>query len=228
MPAPSATPGQLYAETRARVSDLLRALPAGQLATQVAACPDWTVKDLAAHLVGAPTDLLEGRFGAASMEDWTAAHVAARKDRTVDELVEEWAAIGPKVEEAMDAEGSRLVVLLADVVTHEQDLRNATGNRGARDAAGIDWTLQFFTGRLGHVLKEKGAPALRIRAGKDEWLLGDGAPATTLEVDDYELARGMVGRRSEAQVRSWSWQGDPEPYLPLLSVFPFRVDDLVE
>jgi uncharacterized protein (TIGR03083 family) len=228
------TPGQLYAEARTRLSDLVRSMPDDQLAITVPATPKWTVKDVVAHLVGGPTDLLDGVFGGpGGFDEWTADHVSAREGKTLDEVLDEWAAISPKVEEALEAEGSRLVVLLADVVTHEQDVRNATGNQGARDSAGIDWALQFFTGTVGHRLKEAGTPALRIRAGKDEWLLGggsagDGEPAATVDVDEYELVRGMVGRRSEAQVRSWRWQGDPEPYLPYLSVFPFPVAALLE
>lgn len=223
------TPGQIYAETRTRLADLVRSMPDEQLATTVPATPEWTVKDVIAHLAGAPTDLLAGVFGGpGGIDEWTANHVSARKDTSLDEVLDEWAAISPKVEEALDAQGSRLVVLVADVVTHEQDVRNATGNQGARDTSGIDWTLQFFTGHVGQRLKEAGTPALRIRAGKDEWLLGDGEPAATVDVDEYELVRGAVGRRSEAQVRSWRWQGDPEPYLPYLSVFPFRVSDLLE
>ena len=223
------TPGQIYAEARTRLSDLVRSMPDDQVATTVPATPKWTVRDAIAHLVGAPTDLLSGVFGGpGGMDGWTANHVSTRKDKTLDEILDEWAAISPKIEEALDAEGSRLVVLVADLITHEQDVRNATGNQGARDTNGIDWTLQFFTSQIGHRLKKAGTPALRVRAGKDEWLLGDGEPAATLEADEYELVRGMVGRRSEAQIRSWRWQGDPEPYLPYLSVFPFAVSDLLE
>jgi len=223
------TPGQIYAEARLRLCDLVRSMPDDQLATTVPATPKWTVKDVIAHLVGGPTDLLDGVFGGpGGMDGWTANHVNTRRDKTLDEILDEWAAISPKVEEAVDAEGSRVVVLVADVVTHEQDVRNATGNQGARDTSGIDWTLQFFTGQVGHRLKEAGAPALRIRAGKDEWLLGDGEPVTTVDADEYELVRGMVGRRSESQIRSWRWRGDPAPYLPVISVFPFPLYDLME
>lgn len=222
------SPGQIYEEARARLAEFVRTLPGDQLATTVPATPAWTVKDVVAHLVGGPSDLLGGVMPAAGLDEWTAAHVAARKDRTVDELLAEWDAIAPRIEEALDAEGSRLVVLLADTVTHEQDVRNATGKPGARDTAGIDWTLQFFTSRLDRVLKQNGKPALRIRSGKDEWLLGDGEPAATVDVDEYELARGLVGRRTDSQIRSWKWEGDPGPYLPELSVFPFPLSDLRE
>jgi uncharacterized protein (TIGR03083 family) len=227
------TPGQIYAEARQRLGDLVRSLPSEQLDVIVPATPKWTVRDVVAHLAGVPTDLLGGVFPTTSGDDWTAAQVAARKDRTLDEVLDEWAAVSPQAEAAIDADGSRLLVLVPDVLTHEQDVRNATGNPGARDTAGVDWSLQFFTGRLGHRLQESGAPALRIRAGKDEWLLGgdgdgDAEPAATVDVDEYELFRGLVGRRTERQIRAWRWQGDPGPYLAELSVFPFPDSDLVE
>lgn len=58
-----------------------------------------------------------------------------------------------------------------------------------------------------------------ILAGDHRFTAGDGEPATTLEVDPYELWRSLLGRRSRAQMQAWNWSGDPEPYLQAMPVF---------
>jgi hypothetical protein len=46
----------LYAATRARVTETAQALTAEQLNTRVPACPDWTVHNLISHLAGVAGD----------------------------------------------------------------------------------------------------------------------------------------------------------------------------
>ncbi|MFC5260837.1 maleylpyruvate isomerase N-terminal domain-containing protein [Kribbella qitaiheensis] len=46
----------LYAATRARVTETAKALTAEQLNTRVPACPDWTVHNLISHLAGVAGD----------------------------------------------------------------------------------------------------------------------------------------------------------------------------
>jgi hypothetical protein len=42
------------------------------------------------------------------------------------------------------------------------------------------------------------------------------------------LFRAGVGRRSELQFRSYNWEGDPSPYVPLFAFFTFSDRDLAE
>jgi hypothetical protein len=48
---------------------------------------------------------------------------------------------------------------------------------------------------------------------------------TELRADPYELFRGLLSRRSRAQMRAWDWAGNPEPYLSSLPAFGARDDD---
>jgi hypothetical protein len=66
-------------------------------------------------------------------------------------------------------------------------------------------------------LAEAGLAPLRLRAGVDEWVVGDGTPETTVIAEPYELARLICGRRTAEQIRAYLWDGDPEPYVPLLA-----------
>ena len=64
-----------YRNLRERMMGLLRSQPdeAGEI--QVPACPAWTVRQLVAHMVGVPDDLLAGRLDGVASEAWTAAQV---------------------------------------------------------------------------------------------------------------------------------------------------------
>ncbi|MGH2758175.1 MAG: hypothetical protein ACRDKJ_01280, partial [Actinomycetota bacterium] len=87
-------------------------------------------------------------------------------------------------------------------------------------ADAIDPLLPSFPPEL-----EQRDMALRVEAGDHRWETGD--PKTTV-TDPFELLRAYGGRRSPDQIRSWDWSGDPEPYLPLVSPFGLRADELVE
>ena len=71
----------------------------------------------------------------------------------------------------------------------------------------------------------QGAGALVVRAGEREWRGDDAAPEATLTVDPYELYRGVISRRSRAQMLAWEWTGDAEGYVDRLPVFGPRLDD---
>ena len=48
---------------------------------RTAACPEWRVKDVYAHLAGLCADVVEGRIDGAGIDEWTGRQVEARKDR---------------------------------------------------------------------------------------------------------------------------------------------------
>ena len=69
---------------------------------------------------------------------------------------------------------------------------------------------------------------LRIVAGRADWTIGDGDPAATVRLTEYEMARAVLGRRSLDQLRAYDWDRDPEPYLPYMAVFDPPDYDIVE
>lgn len=221
------TAGAVYLDTKDRFVALVRDLDESDLGATVPACPAWTVRDVVAHLAGVSADFTTGNVAGAPGDEWTAAQVAARAGRSLEELVAEWDERAP-VLAAMVDEHMRFTPAVIDAVTHEQDVRGAVGRPGARDSDGASWALQRLASFVGRQLTNAGAPALRIVSDDDEWLLGDGVPQVELAVDRFDLLRAGIGRRSEAQVRAWCWSGDPTPYLAHLSVFGLAERDLVE
>ncbi|MEA2510371.1 MAG: hypothetical protein QOG21_2453 [Actinomycetota bacterium] len=86
-----------------------------------------------------------------------------------------------------------------------------------------------FVRVMGWKVTAAGIPAIKIIAGDEKWLAGDGDAGAVLEAPSaLELTRGMTGRRSVEQLRAWSWSEDPATYLPHLSVFEPRTQVLEE
>src|SRR5947208_14951 len=54
-----------YAEGRARITELVRAIDDMEAKTPVVTCPEWSVHDVVAHLVGVCADVLAGHVAGA-------------------------------------------------------------------------------------------------------------------------------------------------------------------
>ena len=127
--------GEIYRDTRSRVSDLVRTLDDADRHASVPACPGWTVRDLLSHLAGLPADVNAGRIEGAGTDPWTAAQLAARTGRSCDELLEEWEREAPAFEQILPM--IQPPRPLYDIVVHEQDMRGAVGVPGGRDHEGV-------------------------------------------------------------------------------------------
>jgi uncharacterized protein (TIGR03083 family) len=205
-------------DARRRVCELAAGLTEEQLGSSVPATPDWTARQLVAHLAGVASDLIHDRHDGAGGPEWTHRQVAEREGRTLDALVAEWAQDGPGVRDLIGQR--RLPVrVVHDVLTHEADLREAFG-LGRLPTDAVDAVLPKAAEPV-----VKLAGALVVRAGGREWRGGDAAPEAALLVDAYELYRGLISRRSRAQMLAWDWTGDAERYVDRLPVFGPRHDD---
>ena len=224
---PRLSAAEAYRRTRLELLDLATGLHDDQVARTVPACPEWTVKDVYAHLTGVASDLLAGRTEGVASPPWTARQVEARRAASLAEVCAEWMQLGPKADAwlAEREDGPAFVARAAfDAWTHEQDVRGALGLRGVRDDERVPWLAGQMTALLSKRIQGAGIPALRV----GDAVLGAGAPRATLAVSQYELARIAFGRRSERQIRAAEWDGDPGPYLDLLHVFALAAADLVD
>lgn len=220
-----------YHETRERITELLRELDEADAERPVPACPAWTVRNLAAHLVGVTVDILAGNIADAGTDPWTDAQVSARRTRTLAELADEWDDAGPQVEAAL-AGGLLPAQAVFDQVTHEHDLRHAVGRPGAQDHDAVPIGLTFLRDAWPYVMgtaEKADVPPLRVVAGDAELVAGTD-PAVTLELSPFEALRALTGRRSLDQIRLYDWGTDPAPWLPAFSWGPFVPSpvDLVE
>ncbi len=63
--------------------------------TVVPSCPDWTVRNLVAHLAGVCRDLVERNFPGPDVQAWVDRQVAERSTRSVASLLDEFDEFGP-------------------------------------------------------------------------------------------------------------------------------------
>lgn len=205
----------VYPRSRERITALARALAPARLAEPVPATPRWTALEVVAHLTGVASDAVHGRVDGMPGPAWTAAQVTARRDRGLEELLVEWAEVGPAVDAALAARRLPLPVV-HDVLTHECDLREAfAAPLPAAAAADLEAALDPLA--RGLVRRAAGDGGLTLRAGGREWTAGTDGPS--VEVEPYELHRGLMSRRTAAQLRAWPWSADPGGLVERLPAF---------
>ena len=212
-------PVDLYVRTREQLLSLVAEVPA---TLRIPATPEWDVRMLVAHLVGLNQDLVAGNVDEYAGPDWTAAQVAARDGVPLPDLLAEWDAVLPEFLEVLgDPVAHGLdeylgISPVVDLVSHDLDLREAAGREVQVDPdvwALIGPRRQFL---LDLQVQEAGLPAVEVMTPEgDEWVVGAGAPVGKVTAPRWDLWRSLEGRRSRAQVRSFGWTVDPEPYLPV-------------
>jgi len=212
--------GTAYASTRHRISDLVADPATGDAARTVPCCPAWSVHDVVAHLAGVVDDVLAGRLDGVATDPWTAAQVELRRGRPLAEVVDEWNALAPQFEQFLDSVGPPGAQAVADIVTHEHDIRQALGSPGARDSDALAIGLDFIAPGLRESARQRGIapPGLRTPDGRAWPEPGDGASVIATA---FDLVRASTGRRSVAQLRALDWQGDVEAVLPAFTFGPF-------
>jgi uncharacterized protein (TIGR03083 family) len=230
----------IYETGLAELVELVQTLSEDDLARTVPACPDWSVRDLLAHLAGVAADSSRGRFFEGAMdawrdpataearERWTHTHVADHASDTRDQLAR-----------MLDCHGSQLVAAMrrgeapveggaawswsapvGDLAVHVADLREALGHPPQPRAALTRWGFASYRSWLDQRLRQSGLPALQLVDGDEQWVLGPGSPAGSVSAPAYELFRMISGRRSERRIRDASWSTDPGTFLPVLSPYP--------
>ena len=216
-----------YEAVRRRLEPVLSAADPRQA---VPACPGWSVRDVLAHLVGLCEDWVHGRFDGYASEVWTAAQLERHRGESCASLLETWRATMTAFAEVDDSPLGATPARWAfgDAVVHEGDLRGAT-TCGRVPETAVELSLRGSLPRWQQVLRHAGLGGVRVvRADGRE--LSTGSPdheraiefEFEVEVDTYEVFRGLAGRRSAAQVAGWSWSADPSPCLTAGPPYPFR------
>ena len=218
--------GYLYGDCRLRVVDLVANITHEEAALPVPACPGWTVHDVVAHLTGGASDGLTGNLDGAPGPAWTARQVEARKDRTLESILQEWEDLSAQFEQLVAT--AKVGPAVADVASHEQDIRAALDIPGHRDNDAIRWCATWLVSGIGGKVTRAGLPAVRVRTEDGEQIAGDGVPTAEIEVSRYELFRAVFGRRSRNQIAALFNGADGEPYVDHFCIFGPATADVVE
>src|SRR4051794_21016542 len=226
---PEAT-AELYAEAQDRIVHLVRDIAPDDAGRTVPGTPRWTVHDLIAHLAGTPSDIVAGTLTSVPGPEDTARQVAARREASIPDILEEWVENTPPILELARA-GLIPAPLAIDAITHEQDLRGALHAAHLDDDAALRFAVTGYSIGLSRRIKSAGLPALRLRdpARGFDATCGEGDPAATVSTTEFELFRTLAGRRSRAQADGYDWTGDRTPYPDVLCVFgPLSERDIAD
>jgi uncharacterized protein (TIGR03083 family) len=202
-----------YQRTRERVCTLLLETSEDDLARTVPACPEWTVHDLAAHLVGTPAELAAGRFPTSDFGPWLQSIVEARRDDEIPALVDEWNGLDGGIEPIVQGAGG---LMFGDIAVHEHDLRGALG-RPDHDALEVDAIMTFALAFYAAPAQEAGIGAIVLEHDGRSWRSHDADAGWTLHVEPWEAVRAVYSRRTADEVRALPSEGDADPYITLIA-----------
>lgn len=212
----------LYRQSQGRILSQVNNSNAESL---VQACPGWTVRDTVAHLLGTLADISAGKIEESGADDWSDRHIEKAKDRSISDLTAEWHVRSNTTPGTFEHYGA---VLVADLVTHEFDIKQAIGNTQGRDLQVVRTVALFYLNALDQAWREDGVPPLRVRTETSALDIGGENPESSVEMSWWEIGRVISGRRSIEQVRALTWSGDPTPWLDHLFVFGPRETPLDE
>jgi hypothetical protein len=214
---------QLYRDTRERLSGLVLELTSSELATVVPACPSWSVSDVMGHLLAVVEDVMAGRLTRPPTDAETAAQVARHRGTPISAVVENWTELAPSFEELIGRAAVWPAVI--DAAAHEQDIRGALGQPGARDTAVVKIAAErLLTGLQPSVPVRVVCEDFEARSGPDDL----DRPELVLRTTRFETFRWRLGRRSRSQVQDLDWSGDPGPVINQLFVFGPSPTDILE
>ena len=218
---------QLYRTVQSSVVELCSSLPAEEVEVLVPTCPQWTPKDVLAHVVGICSDFQTGRREGAGGDAWTAVQVESRADLTMSEILSEWAKLHDFIDELFAGNEDLAWALVADLVTHEFDIRLAVGRSGNKEAeAVVVSSLRYADRFLDRVGQSELAP---IAVVVDGVRLGPDEARQTWKGSAFEILRATTGRRSSGQIKEMEWSTAADPYLEIISSYgPISETDIVE
>ena len=197
-----AVPGML-AEYEA-FGELIDGLSAGQWATPTR-CAGWTVADVAAHVVGQLTDVVQLRLDGLGTDEVTNREVAERKGRTPAELVDELrssAKAGAEMASGFDDAawegpiqgvdgtlGFGIEALWFDTFVHADDIRSALGMASV-ESDGLIASASHLT----QLLTERGWGPADVRLGRVGTFPVSGGGGRTIDAEPLEFALVASGR----------------------------------
>lgn len=147
-----------YLELRERVLCLLDDMGDDDGDRPVPYCPAWSVRELVAHLVGVPEDILSGNMDGVTTEAWTQAQVERHRHESIEQLRSHLAGLAERFDTVLPLIPSPVnSQFVMDAVTHEHDLRDAIGRPGAEDSTAVEVALTWLLARpqLGDDLHER-------------------------------------------------------------------------
>lgn len=200
-----------FRASRTSISSLIQARP--EVAERIVpACPEWTVRDLLAHVVGNTRSSYRGGRSLPPIHQLG-----------ISELLDEWELTGPAAEQTLaDKGGFNRDILVMDLFTHELDLRRVVEVPAPDDHPAYPTAMGVVLGGFTASIFARGLPGLRLEADGAQWTAGWGTPKATVRAHRFDLYRSIAGRRTHQQIAQLSWSAPADRWLPAFTWGPFN------
>lgn len=207
-------PAAAYAHVRDELIAALAELDDAAMAQRVPSCPEWTVKDIVAHLCGLNAEKLSGVQGSLGIDEATVRQVAGRSAMTLAEVVTEWQSHTIPIATLMTDDEYIATAFLADLVIHVYDLVEVLGQPTSAAAAATPMSAHRYVPLLQERVAERVSVALTVElTDGTSWPAPGNGRAVTLRATPHDFLRGVTGRFTRAQVESLDWSTDPAEIL---------------
>ncbi|MFG2307505.1 maleylpyruvate isomerase family mycothiol-dependent enzyme [Streptomyces sp. NPDC048566] len=146
-------PGLLLRTERDALVPLLRATPEEDFARPTAGCPRWTVRDVLAHCSAVLDRVVDDRLGPEVFSpESNDRDIAERGDRTTGRLIDELERGMTEAGAVIARSGGALDAIALGEWVHAGDVREALGEPGAYEGAGLPHALAL----LARISRERG------------------------------------------------------------------------
>lgn len=227
--------GATYAAIQQRIGFLTRQTDP---TIPVAACPGWTVSDIARHLTGVAADVIGGNADGFGQREWTAHQVTSRADQPVLSVLEEWTAVTPRLVAMIDdVDGTDVpetvttntgvapwatvvAAILGDALHHEHDIRAAVRIPAGREDPMVARAGIGQIKMLRRSFRAKDLPTLRVEiTDVGEFVdIGREEPVARVGMSAFEAFRVTGGRRTRAEMLALEWSGDASLFVDHLVI----------
>lgn len=217
-----------YRASRERVSALVDTATPDQRRLVVHACPAWSVHDLISHVTGIAVDLTAGNAPVGDAQSWVDRQVDERRSRPIGDVLSEWATASARFESMIADSPKAFWGLVYDLIVHEFDVRNALGDRDARDIEAVRVAAELGLRLVKGDLRKAGLGAIVVEMGGRRIRVGDGEVGLTLRTTPFECLRLLGSRRTRDELEQADFTGDPGRYLAALVHMDLPVHSLGE
>ena len=225
MPTPEEV-ALLYARTRDEFVAQLRRLTPEEAATTVPSCPNWTVKDVVAHVVGLVADVLAEVPPPLGTDEMTSRQVAERSAMSLGAICDEWQANAEAIVPFLTEVPLRGLGLTADLAVHVHDVAETLDAVDPPPAEATAAACERYVPLLQERAAEQLELALTVDLNDRRWEPSTGLAPLRMEGTPTDFLRGVTGRRTRDHVAdAFLWDGDPMELLDgsFTQYGPYRV-----
>jgi len=214
---PLTEPWALYPRLREQMIALATSLTDDDLDRIVPSTPDWTVRQVVAHVCGLNGHILTLGWGDLGSDEATAAQVAAHEGQSIGDVCAAWASHDDALRAALAEIPFGQQRLSGDLVIHLHDVLAALGRDIDRTDEATASAARIYASRSVDRWAELTGVSVRVELD-DGFVAGDAADVV-LRATPFDFLRSVAGRRSRAQVEALDWTGEAAPVVDRFSPY---------